>query len=102
MDQKKTMKSLMIISNAGFSDEVIEIAREEGARGATIMNARGEGASREKLMNITVDSEKEIILCLVDVESAEQIMTAIKAKVGHGTAANCVCFTMPVDEIIGM
>ena len=102
MDQNKNMKALMIIANAGFSEEIIEITREEGARGATIMNARGESALREKVMNITVDSEREIILCLVDEEAAESIMHAIKAKAGHGTPPNSICFAMPVDNVIGI
>ena len=44
MEKANNMKALYIIVNAGFADEVMEIARGAGAKGATIINARGTGA----------------------------------------------------------
>mgnify|MGYP000950514800 CR=1 FL=1 len=40
MVQTGNTKALFIIVNAGHADDVIEIARSEGAGGATILNAR--------------------------------------------------------------
>lgn len=102
MEYSSNMKALFIIFNAGFAEEVIEIAREEGARGATVLNARGEGSRHESFMGITVDSEKEMILCITDENTSEKIMAAIKVKVGIKTPARSVCFTLPVEKTIGI
>lgn len=102
MEQISHMKALFIIVNAGFADDVIEIARCAGAGGATILNARGEGPRHEVFMGITVDSEKEIILCLVEEEISEKIMVAVKEKAGIRTPKHSICFTMPVEKIIGV
>lgn len=102
MEHFKNTKALFIIANAGHADDIIEMAKARGAGGATVLNARGEGAKHEVFMGITVDSEKEIILCLVDENVADKIMAVVKEKAGIGTAAHSVSFTMPVDKMIGI
>lgn len=93
------MKALFIIMNAGFADEVIDLAREQGARGATILNARGQGMTQKTIMGITVDSEKEIVLSVVESQIARKIMDAIKEKAGICTPAHGVCFILPVENM---
>ena len=102
MEKANNIKALYIIVNAGFGDEVVEIAREAGAGGATIINARGTGAVHKAILGITIDTEKEIVLSLVDGDTAQRIMTAVKEKAGFKSPANSICFTMPVDKMIGM
>lgn len=96
------MKALYIIINAGFSEEAVLMARDCGARGATIINARGSSAVQKTIMGITVDSEKEIILSIVDCQTADKIIEAINAKIGVNTPANGICFTTPVEMAIGI
>lgn len=96
------MRALYIIINAGHADEVVDITRAEGARGATILNARGSGPKHEVFMGITIDTEKEIVLCLTDEETCKKIMEAIKQNAGIGTAAHGVCFSVPVDRVVGL
>lgn len=97
----RDMKALYIIVNAGFADDVIDIAREAGVKGATILNARGKSGPREVFMGVTVDSEKELILCVVNEETAEKAMELISKKSGISTPAHSVCFTMNVEKMIG-
>ena len=98
MESGSETKALFIVINAGFSAEVMEIARAAGAKGATILNARGEGAMHKSFMGITVDSEKEILLMLIDGETAENIMAAVKEKLGISEPAHGICFSMPVER----
>jgi nitrogen regulatory protein P-II 1 len=94
-------KALFIVVNAGFAERIVEIARSEGAGGATIINARGEGLNVEKIMGITVDSEKEMVLSLVDGNTAAKIMSAVKDKAGICTPAHGICFVLSVEQMIG-
>jgi nitrogen regulatory protein P-II 1 len=98
----RNIKALFVVVNAGFAEKVIEIARAEGAGGATIINARGEGSNIKKIMGITVDSEKEIILSLVDGDTASRIMSVVKDAAGICSPAHGVCFTLPVDQTTGL
>ena len=102
MESMNDMKALFMIVNAGFADDVMDVARQAGVRGATILNARGEGARHESFLGITVDVEKEMILCVVDESAAERAMLAIKEKMGIKTPAHCICFTMPVEKMVGI
>lgn len=92
-------KALFIVVNAGFAEEIVAIAREEGASGATIMNARGEGLKPQMIMGITIDSEKEMVLSIVEENTAAAIMDAVKKKAGIGTPAHGVCFYLPVNKM---
>ena len=91
------LKALYIIVNAGFSSEVVQIARSLGATGATIINARGSVAKPKTILGITIDKEKEIVLSVVKKDIAVKIVNEIKEKAGVGTEAHGLCFFMPVE-----
>lgn len=93
----KELKALYIIVNAGFSSEVVEIARAAGSTGATIINARGSVAKPKTILGITIDTEKEIVLSVVEKNVAVRIVEQIKEKLGVGTAAHGLCFFLPVE-----
>ena len=92
------MKALMIIVNAGFAEDVVALTREAGAGGATIINARG-GSMHMSFLGITVDSEKEMIICLVPVDVAHKIMEELEKSEITKEAAHRFCFTMPVEQM---
>ncbi|MDR3318455.1 MAG: P-II family nitrogen regulator [Clostridiales bacterium] len=99
MENNDNMRALFIIINAGFGDTAVEAARECGARGATIINARGTAANLKSFLGIHVEPEKEIVISLVDEETADKIMEAIPQKAGVTTPANGVCFCLPIDRM---
>lgn len=102
MEKNSNMKALYIIVNAGFADEVVEMAREAGAGGATIINARGTGAVHKAILGISIEAEKEMILSLVDGSTADKIIAVVKEKAGLKSPANGICFVMPVEKTIGV
>jgi len=96
------MKALFMVVNAGFAEDVIEVAREVGVKGATILNARGEGSHHESFFGITLDTEKDMVFCITEEETADKAMEAVKEKAGVKTPAHCICFTMPIDKTVGL
>ena len=93
----KELKALYIIVNAGFSAKVVDIARAAGATGATIINARGSVAKPKTILGITIDTEKEIVLSVVEKDIAMKIVEGVKENAGAGTPAHGLCFFMPVE-----
>jgi nitrogen regulatory protein PII len=102
METKTDMKALYIVVNAGHVDEVMEIIRAAGAPGGTIVHARGESSEHQLIMGISVDFEREVIISIVDDSTAEQIMADIKEKAGWNTETHGICYTMPVEKVIGL
>ena len=94
---------ILCIVNSGFSDEVMDAAREFGARGGTVIRARGTAsAEAEKLFNIAIQPEKEIVMILVDKKIKNDILHALYKKVGLSTPSQGIAFAMPVDSVVGL
>ena len=94
---------IFCIVNAGFSDAVMDAAKEFGARGGTVIHARGTANSEaEKLFQITVQPEKEIVMILVSSEIKNDILHALYRAVGLKTPGQGIAFSMPVDAAVGL
>ena len=94
---------IFCIVNAGFSDAVMDAAREFGARGGTVMRARGTAnPESEKYFHITVQPEKEIVMILVDSKIKDDILHALYKAVGLKTPGQGIAFSMPVDDVVGL
>ena len=92
---------LLIISNRGYIDIVMEVARNAGAPGGTVIHARGTGSdTSEKFFGVTLGAEKEMIFIVTDREKKENIMKEIMEKVGSNTDAGSIVFSLPVSEIL--
>ena len=94
---------IFCIVNAGFSDTVMDAAKEFGARGGTVIHARGTANSEaEKLFEITVQPEKEIVMILVPTEIKNDILHALYQAVGLKTPGQGIAFSMPVTAAVGL
>lgn len=94
---------IMCIVNSGFSEAVMEAAREFGARGGTVIRARGTAnAEAESIFNIAIQPEKEIVMILVDTKIKDDILHALYKAVGLQTPGQGIAFSMPVDDVVGL
>ena len=94
---------IVCIVNAGFSEAVMDAARELGARGGTVVHARGTAnLEAEKFFGITVQPEKEMVLILVPGEIKEDILHALYRTVGLQTPGQGIAFSLPVDGVVGL
>ncbi|MBQ7052906.1 MAG: P-II family nitrogen regulator, partial [Clostridia bacterium] len=58
---------IFAIVNAGFAEDAMEVAREQGVRGGTILNARGVAGEKEAaFFGITIHADKEILMMVVE------------------------------------
>ena len=94
---------LMVVSNQGYSEMVMEAARSAGAAGGTVIHARGTGMqSAEQFFGVSLASEKDIIYIVTNREKKNAIMTAIMRKAGLETPAKAITFTLPVTATAGL
>ncbi len=91
------------IVNAGFAEDVMDIAREAGVRGGTILNARGvlkeEAAA---FFGITLHQDKEILMMVVDKSIRDKVMNAIYKEMGMAKKAKGIAFSLPVTDVAGL
>ena len=94
---------IMVVVNRGFSDYVVETAREAGATGATIINARGTSIHEtQKFLGLNIQPEKELILILVNKDERNKIMTEICAAANLNKEGKGLCFSLPVSDLKGI
>jgi len=94
---------IVCIVNEGFSDAVMDAAKEVGATGGTVMDARGTASKEaEKLFSIVVQPQKEIVMIVVPSEIRDSVLHALYREVGLNTAGQGIAFSLPVDNVVGI
>lgn len=93
---------IFCVINNGFSDLVMDAAKEAGAKGGTIFHARGTGNKDiEKFFGISISPEKEIVFIVIGTDIKDKVMTAIYKKAGMDTKGQGIIFSLPIDDFIG-
>ena len=96
-------EAVFCIVNDGFSDVVMDAAREAGARGGTVIHARGTANKEaEKFFKITIQPEKEIVMILVPADIKDDVLRAIYRNAGLKTEGQGIAFSVAVDDVVGM
>ena len=94
---------IVVITNRGYVDKVMDAAREAGAGGGTVIHARGTGLEQaEKFFGATIGAEKEMIFIVTKTANRNKIMQAIKTEAGINTDAQSILFSLPVNEVAGL
>ena len=94
---------IFAIVNSGFAEEAMAIARENGARGGTILNARGVARENEAaFFGITIHAEKEILMLVVEKDIRDNILNALYQRMGMGKKAQGIAFSLPVSDAAGL
>jgi nitrogen regulatory protein PII len=98
-----TNELLVIIANQGYTEQVMDAAREQGAGGGTVIHAKGTGMQQaDKFFGMTLAAEKDVIYIVTRREQKNQIMKAVMEKAGVGTKAGAIVFSLPVTATAGM
>ena len=91
--------NIVSIVNEGYSELVMETAKELGAKGGTIIQAVGSATEEaRKLYGIGIQPEKEIVLIIVKDNMVQPILNKLYDKAGNETKAKGIFFTLPVEH----
>ena len=98
-----THELIICIVNNGFSDTVMEAAKDAGARGGTVLNARGTANKEaESFFHIAIQPEKEVVMILVPLNVKDAVLHALYEKAGLDTMGQGIAFSLPVDNVVGL
>lgn len=100
-DMQSSHELIIAIYEKGYTDMVMDAAREAGAAGGTTISAKGTGAGAEKFFGLSLAVEKEMAFIVADVEKKKDIMKAIMQNAGMDSKAHSLVFSLPVSETAG-
>lgn len=94
---------IVTVVNSGHFEQVMEAAKDAGATGGTLVHGRGLGSKEAvKYLGITIEPEKDLVLIVAPEQKKRTIMESISQAVGLNTDGHGICFSLPLNNIIGL
>ena len=94
---------IFAIVNSGFAEDVMDVARDQGVRGGTILNARGVvNENAAAFFGITLHADKEILMMVVEKDIRDKALNAIYKEMGMAKKAKGIAFSLPVSDVAGL
>jgi len=101
--QSQEFDLIVTIVNRGRADEVIAASRSAGAEGGTCMLGRGIGVHETaKILGIPIEPAKDIVLTITHAEQTDQILEAIRTKVGLDKPGHGIGFVIELKKVVGI
>lgn len=99
MEKTNNFELVICITDAGYSQNVMESAKDAGARGGTILKARGSAnPEAEEFFNITIQPEKEVLLILVPKDIRDDVIRSIYTNNDMSKEGKGIVFSLPVER----
>lgn len=103
MEKELTHELIVVITNQGYTDKVMDAARAAGATGGTAVHAKGTGTElAKKFFGVSIAAEKELVFILTRAETRKAIMKAVMSNAGMQTEAQSLVFSLPVSDLAGL
>lgn len=103
MENEKEYELIVLIVSEGYASVAMDAAKRVGASGGTLINGIGLGTKEAtKFLGITIEPEKDVVLILVEKDEKRKVMEEITSKVGLSKEGRGICFSMPVDNVVGL
>lgn len=94
---------IISITNHGEAEGLMEVARQAGARGGTIINARGTGTEDDlKYFGISLVPEKELLMIICRNPRSTTILEALSSQSVFTDPGGGIIFTMAVDQCFAL
>ena len=94
---------LVIVTNLGYTELVMDAARGAGAGGGTVIHAKGTGMEKaEQFLGVKLAAEKEMVLIVVRQQLKNAVMRAIMDQAGMKSKAKSIVFSLPVTDTAGL
>ena len=102
MNHNEENTLILVACSRGHTDEVMATAKEQGARGGTVIKARLAGLEElEQAYNLdNLTAEREIVAIVVPTSLRAPILEAINTAHGLRSPAQAVLCSLPSEEIV--
>lgn len=94
---------ITVITNYGKTKNLIKVARENGAHGATILKGHGTvSQDAQKFFGVAIEPEKEMIMLIVKKNIEKQVMEAIYEEGQFAKVSNGIVFSQELHYTMGI
>ena len=101
--KSKEYELIVLIVSEGYASTAMDAAKRVGAGGGTLINGIGLGTKEAtKFLGITIEPEKDVVLILTEKNEKKKVMQEITDSVGLSHEGRGICFSMPVDNVVGL
>lgn len=98
METNSANTLIMVTINQGYTDEMMQVARQAGAAGGTIIRGRwADGGEMEKFHGMSVQEEREIVFILASNSKRKEIIDAINSDFGITSDAHGIISATAVE-----
>jgi len=105
MKEKKTIKYhlIMTIVSEGHLEQVMNAVKKVGVQGGTVIKGRElSNIIPKRILGFNIEEEKEIILNIVSDKDKNKVMENISTHAGIKTDAEGICFSLPIEDALGL
>ncbi|MBO5376573.1 MAG: P-II family nitrogen regulator [Bacilli bacterium] len=103
MSKEKEYELIVLIVLEGYSTLAMDAAKRVGAAGGTLIHGIGLGSKEaKKFLGITIEPEKDVVLILTEEKDKKKVMQEMTDAVGLSKEGRGICFSLPVDNVIGL
>ncbi len=103
MENDKKYELIVLIVSEGYAMQAMDAAKRVGANGGTLIKGIGLGSQEAtKFLGITIEPEKDVVLIITEQEEKRKVMEEITKEVGLSHEGRGICFSIPVDNVVGL
>lgn len=95
--------ALYVIVDRQNGQQAVQIAQENGAKGATLIHGRGSAKEvKSILLNMNIEPKKDIVIMLVKKDLVGKIRNAIYEQMNLDEENKGIIYSLPVMEVRGL
>lgn len=100
----KSFSAMWIVVSRGMADTVMNVAREAGAKGGTIVPCRGTGHhdTHESLLRSPIANERELVMIVTPDEVTRAVALAINEQLKLDEPGSGLLLTLPICDARGL
>ncbi len=100
--RKDNYHLVITIIKEGYFDLVMNASKKVGARSGTLISGR-EISNKQfaEFLGFSIEPERDIVILLVKEDIREELMNEITMQAGLKTNGKGLCFSIPVDNVLG-
>lgn len=103
MARQNTYHLIITITEEGYSETVMNVAKKNGATGGTLIKGSGLGnKDAVRFLGFSIEPEKDITLIVIENKLKNKVMAAITESTGINTKGKGICFSLPISQAIGL
>ncbi|MDO5015599.1 MAG: hypothetical protein Q4E09_01080 [Eubacteriales bacterium] len=94
--------ALHCVVDYGLGEEVVGVAEEAGAKGATFIHARGASSHSQMLFDFPIEPQKDVVLMVLETEILDKVSAALEHHFEMHKENTGIQYAYPLSRVVGL